>query len=67
LKVDCITEETIYEEIEVMVRDSQSLFVQVTGEIQKPKVYVSRNQIELGKIYAGVKEIVEFDNGKNKS
>ncbi len=25
--VDCITEETIYEEIEIMVRDSQSLFV----------------------------------------
>jgi len=30
-------------------------------------VYVSRNQVELGKIYAGVKEIVEYDVGKNKT
>jgi hypothetical protein len=37
------------------------------GEIQKPKVYVSRNTVELGKIYAGVKEVVEYDTGKNKS
>lgn len=65
--VDCITEETMHEEIEVLVQDSQSLFVQVHGEIQKPKVYVSRNCVELGKIYAGVKETVEYDSGKNKS
>ena len=65
--VDCITEETMHEEIEIMVQDSDSLFVQVHGEIQKPKVYVSRNTVELGKIYAGVKETVEYDAGKNKT
>ena len=57
----------MHEEIEVCVEDSDSLFIQVHGEIQKPKVYVSRNIIELGKIYAGVKETVEYDHGKNKS
>lgn len=65
--VHCITEETLHEEIEVMVEDSDSLFLQVHAEIQKPKVYVNRNTVELGRIYAGVKEIVEYDNGKNKS
>jgi len=65
--VDCITEETMHEEIEIMVQDSKSIFVQMHGEIQKPKVYVSRNTVELGKIYAGVKEVVEYDNGKNKA
>jgi hypothetical protein len=65
--VHCITEETLHEEIEVMVEDSDSLFLQVHAEIQKPKVYVNRNTVELGKIYAGVKEVVEYDNGKNKS
>jgi len=65
--VECITEETMHEEIEVMVQDSSSLFVQVHGEIQKPKVYVSRNTVELGKIYAGVKEVIEYDSGKNKT
>lgn len=33
LTVDCITEETVIEEIEVMIQDSNSLFVQVQGEI----------------------------------
>ncbi len=65
--VDCITEETVKEELEVMVRDSKSLFIQIYGEIQKPKVYISRNTMELGKIYAGVKELVEYDTGKNKA
>ena len=33
ITVDCITEETVHEEIEIMVKDSNSLFVQVHGEI----------------------------------
>jgi hypothetical protein len=65
--LDCITEECVYEEIEILVEDSQSIFIQLHSEIQKPKVYVSRNVIELGRIYAGVKETVEYDSGKNKS
>jgi hypothetical protein len=35
--------------------------------VQKPKAYLSRNVMDLGRIYAGVKETVEFDGGKNKS
>jgi len=33
ITVDCLTEETVHEEIEIMVKDSNSLFVQVHGEI----------------------------------
>lgn len=50
-----------------MVKDSESVFFQVQGEVQKPKAYLSRSIVDLGKIYAGVKEVVEFDNGKNKN
>jgi hypothetical protein len=37
------------------------------GEVQKPKVFLNRQEIDLGKIYAGVKEVVECDLGKHKS
>lgn len=36
-------------------------------EVQKPKVYLSRESVSLGRIYAGVKEIVDYDIGKHKS
>jgi len=62
-----MTEETINEFIEVMVKDAQSVYFQVQGEVQKPRAYLSRNVVDLGKIYAGVKETVEFDGGKNKN
>lgn len=31
--LDCITVETVHEEIEILVEDSQSLFIQMHGEI----------------------------------
>lgn len=67
VSANCITEETINEFIEVLVKDSDSIYFQVQGEVQKPKAYLSRNIVELGRLYAGVKEIVEFDSGKNKN
>lgn len=50
-----------------MVRNSDSLFFQVIGEVQVPKVYLNREVIDLGKIYAGIKETVESDIGKNRT
>lgn len=67
VSANCITEETINEFIEVLVKDSESVYFQVQGEVQKPKAYLSKNIVDLGKIYAGVKEVVEFDSGKNKN
>lgn len=65
--LNCITEESIDEHLEIMVRGGESSFVQVLGEVQKPKVYLNQQCVELGKIYAGVKEVVECDLGKHKS
>jgi hypothetical protein len=49
-----------------MIRDSESLFFEVIGEVQKPKVYLNRETIDLGDIFAGVKEIIDVDMGKHK-
>ena len=67
VKADCINQESIEEFFEVLVRDSKSLFFQVLCEVQKPRVYLSRETVTLGKIYAGVKEIVDHDIGKHKT
>ena len=46
-----------------MVKDGDcSLFFQVLGEIQKPRVSLNRNQIVLGTIYAGVTEKIDYDH-----
>jgi hypothetical protein len=45
-----------------MVKDSDSQFFSVIAEVQKPRVTLNRNIIELGRIYAGVTEVVDFDH-----
>ena len=50
-----------------MIKDSESVFFQVIGEVQVPKLYLNREIIELGRIYAGIRESVEHDIGKNRS
>ena len=50
-----------------MFRDSKSLFFQLLGEIQQPKVYLNRDTVELGRIYAGIREVVDGDTGKYKN
>ncbi len=45
-----------------MVKETPSLFFNVVAEVQKPRVCLNRTQIDLGKIYAGVTEIVDHDN-----
>jgi len=66
IKADCICQESIEEFFEVLVKDSKSLFFQILCEVQKPKVYLSKEVVTLGKIYAGVKEVVDHDIGKHK-
>ena len=50
-----------------MVMNSDSLFFQLLGEVQVPRVYLNRETIELGKIYAGIKETIDPDSGKHKT
>jgi hypothetical protein len=50
------------EYFEVIVRDSDSLFFQVVAEVQKPRVALNRNTIEMGRIYAGVTEVIDYDH-----
>ena len=45
-----------------MVNHSDSVYFQLIAEIQKPKVALNRNSLELGKIYAGVTEVVDYDH-----
>jgi hypothetical protein len=55
ITLDAIRQETVEEFFEIMAKDSDSsLFFQVMAEIQKPRVCLNRNTINLGKIYAGV-------------
>jgi hypothetical protein len=49
-----------------MVNNAQSEFFQLLAEVQKPQVFLNRQQINLGKIYAGVKESVFEESGKNR-
>ena len=50
-----------------MIKDAKSLFFQLLGEIQQPRVYLNRDTVELGRIYAGIREVVEADSGKHKT
>jgi hypothetical protein len=38
----------------------------VLGEVQVPKLALNRETIELGKIYAGIKETIDGEHGKYK-
>ena len=67
MSADCINQESIEEYFEIMIQNSQPLFFQVLGEIQVPRVYLNRETVELGKIYAGIRETVDADTGKHKS
>lgn len=63
ITLDSIRQETLEEYFEVMVKDGDSsLFFQVLGEVQKPRVALNRNQVSLGTIYAGVMERVDIDH-----
>lgn len=67
LTANCLCQETIEEYYEIMVKDSQSVFFQVLGEVQVPKVYLNREVVELGKIYAGIKEVIDCNVKKHSA
>jgi hypothetical protein len=53
----------VEEYFEIVAKNSDSsLFFQVMAEVQKPRVCLNRNRINLGKIYAGVQERVDIDH-----
>jgi hypothetical protein len=63
ITLDAIRQETVEEYFEIVAKDSDSsLFFQVMAEIQKPRICINRNRINLGKIYAGIQEKVDIDH-----
>ena len=67
LTAECLNQESIEEYFEILVENSDPLFFQLLGEVQTPRVYLNRDTVELGKIYAGIREFVSADQGKHKS
>ena len=57
-----IKPESVEEYFEVLVRDANSLYFTAIAEIQQPKVSLNRNLIDLGKIYAGVTEVIDQEH-----
>ena len=67
LTADCLCQESIEEYFEILVKDSDPIYFQVFGEVQVPKLYLNREVIELGKIFAGIKEVIDGEHGKFKN
>lgn len=67
MTADCVNQESICEYFEILVADSEPLFFQLLGEVQTPRVYLNRDMVELGRIYAGIRELVSADTGKHKT
>ena len=67
MQADCVNQESIEEYFEILVADAEPLFFQLLGEVQKPQVYLNRDTVELGRIYAGIRELVSGDQGKHKT
>jgi hypothetical protein len=45
-----------------MISDSKSLYFSALAEIQQPKVCLNRNMIDMGRIYAGVTEVIDYSH-----
>lgn len=67
MTADCVNQESICEYFEILIADAEPLFFQLLGEVQTPRVYLNRDTIELGRIYAGIRELVSSDTGKHKT
>ena len=52
-------EEEISEILEVLVQNSQSQYIKLNANIQKLKVCLNRYSVDLGKIYAGIKQTID--------
>lgn len=66
MTADCVNQESIEEYFEILVADAPPLFFQLLGEVQAPRVHLNRDTVELGRIYAGIRELVSGDSGKHK-
>ena len=67
MQAECVNQESIEEYFEILVADAEPLFFQLLGEVQTPQVYLNRDTVELGRIYAGIKELVNADQGKHRT
>ena len=67
MTADCVNQESIEEYFEILVTDAPPLYFQLLGEVQAPRVYLNRESVELGRIYAGIRELVSADQGKHKT
>lgn len=54
--LNCNNEEEISEILQVMVKDADSQYIKLNANIQKLKVCLNRYNLNLGKIYAGIKQ-----------
>lgn len=62
ITLESIKTESVDEYFEIIAKNSESLFFQVLAEVQKPRVTLNRNTVSLGRIYAGVTEVIDHDN-----
>lgn len=53
------SEEVISEILEVLVKNSESQFIRLNANIQKVKICLNRYSVDLGKIYAGIKQSID--------
>ena len=58
----CNFEEEISEILEVVVKDADSQFIKLNANIQKIKVCLNRYSLDLGKIYAGIKQRINANH-----
>ena len=59
VNLNCTHEEVISEILEVLVKDADSQFIYLNANIQKIKICLSRYNMDLGLIYAGIKQIID--------
>lgn len=57
--LNCDHEEVINEILEVLVKDAESQFIFLSANIQRIRVSLSRSEVDLGKIYAGIRQIID--------
>lgn len=64
--LDSIRWEDLLEYFEIMVKDSDSLFFKIMSCIQAPRLCLNREYVGLGRIYAGVPEVINYDGKYTK-
>jgi hypothetical protein len=64
--LDSIRWEDLLEYFEIMVKDSRPMFFKIMSCIQAPRIGLNREYVGLGRIYAGVPEVINHDGKYHK-